>query len=243
MSILSSLGHGLRLARAAYVFAREGAFLGVDPALLPPVARLPLALANLIAKRNVDGLDRPLAGDRSVGAVLRQARTIPLDPPRHCRGKVAIELERLQDRVAPMSRETAIGIIEALVRREDRFVVRELRRARRGGLDRPSPPRRSENWRRHAAGRGESAARRRRTAICARSWRTCSSPPGSPRALDAGVSPVAAGPGRRDPRPLGSDGDGFPARSRGGVGIRRKFQSGSRRFARRRSTGTAPRAK
>src|ERR1700747_2926594 len=28
-------------------------------------------------------------------------------------GKVALELERLQDRVAPMSRETAIAIIEA----------------------------------------------------------------------------------------------------------------------------------
>ncbi|MBV8438995.1 MAG: hypothetical protein JO312_00280, partial [Hyphomicrobiales bacterium] len=51
MSILAAFGHSLRLARAGFVFAREGAFVGVDPMLLPPVARLPLALANLIAKR------------------------------------------------------------------------------------------------------------------------------------------------------------------------------------------------
>ena len=56
MAILSSLGHVLRLARAAFVFAREGAFVGVDPVTLPPVLRLPLALANLIAKRDGDGL-------------------------------------------------------------------------------------------------------------------------------------------------------------------------------------------
>ena len=56
MSIFAALGHSLRLARAGFVFAREGAFVGVDPALLPPVGRPPLALANLIAKRNVEGL-------------------------------------------------------------------------------------------------------------------------------------------------------------------------------------------
>ncbi|MGC2782328.1 MAG: ubiquinone biosynthesis protein UbiB, partial [Roseiarcus sp.] len=56
MGILSSFGHVLRLTRASFVFAREGAFVGVDPAPLPPVLRLPLAVANLIAKRDGDGL-------------------------------------------------------------------------------------------------------------------------------------------------------------------------------------------
>ena len=56
MAILSSLGHVLRLTRAAFVFAREGAFVGVDPVPLPPVLRPPLAFANLIAKRDGDGL-------------------------------------------------------------------------------------------------------------------------------------------------------------------------------------------
>jgi ubiquinone biosynthesis protein len=113
MSILSSLGHGLRLARAAYVFAREGAFLGVDPALLPPVARLPLGLANLIAKRNVDrltGLSRAI--DRLGPSYVKLGQFLSTRPD-IVGAKVALELERLQDRVAPMSRETAIGIIEA----------------------------------------------------------------------------------------------------------------------------------
>ncbi len=112
MGILSSLGHSLRLARAAYVFAREGAFLGVDPALLPPVARLPLGLANLIAKRNVDaltGLSRAI--DRLGPSYIKLGQFLSTRPD-IVGAKVALELERLQDRVAPMSRETAIGIIE-----------------------------------------------------------------------------------------------------------------------------------
>ena len=113
MSILSSLGHGLRLARAAYVFAREGAFLGVDPTLLPPIARLPLALANLIAKRNVDGLTGlSRAIDRLGPSYVKLGQFLSTRPD-IVGAKVALELERLQDRVAPMSRETAIGIIEA----------------------------------------------------------------------------------------------------------------------------------
>ena len=112
MSILSSFGHGLRLARAAFVFAREGAFLGVDPALLPPVARLPLALANLIARRNVDGLTGlSRAIDRLGPSYVKLGQFLSTRPD-IVGAKVAIELERLQDRVAPMSRGTAIGIIE-----------------------------------------------------------------------------------------------------------------------------------
>jgi ubiquinone biosynthesis protein len=112
VGILSSLGHSLRLARAAYVFAREGAFLGVDPALLPPVARLPLGLANLIAKRNVDGLTGlSRAIDRLGPSYIKLGQFLSTRPD-IVGAKVALELERLQDRVAPMSRETAIGIIE-----------------------------------------------------------------------------------------------------------------------------------
>lgn len=113
MGVLSSLGHGIRLAHAAYVFAREGAFLGVDPALLPPVLRLPLAFANLIAKRDGDGLaGLSRAIDRLGPSYIKLGQFLSTRPD-IVGGKVAIELERLQDRVAPMSRETAVAIIEA----------------------------------------------------------------------------------------------------------------------------------
>src|SRR5208282_4325325 len=113
MSILSSFGHGLRLARAAFVFAREGAFVGVDPALLPPVLRLPLAFANLIAKRDGDGLaGLSRAIDRLGPSYVKLGQFLSTRPD-IVGTKVAIELESLQDRVAPMSRDTAVGIIEA----------------------------------------------------------------------------------------------------------------------------------
>ncbi len=113
MGILSSLGHGPRLARAAYVFAREGAFIGVDPALLPPVLRLALAFANLIAKRDGDGLaGLSRAIDRLGPSYVKLGQFLSTRPD-IVGGKVAVELERLQDRVAPMSREMAVAIIEA----------------------------------------------------------------------------------------------------------------------------------
>ncbi len=113
MPILSSLGHISRLTRAAFVFAREGAFVGVDPFPLPPVLRPPLALANLIAKRDGDGLaGLSRAIDRLGPSYVKLGQFLSTRPD-IVGGKVAIELERLQDRVAPMSREMAVAIVEA----------------------------------------------------------------------------------------------------------------------------------
>src|SRR5271167_3774727 len=113
MPILSSLGHVSRLTRAAFVFAREGAFVGVDPVPLPPVLRAPLAFANLIAKRDGDGLaGLSRAIDRLGPSYVKLGQFLSTRPD-IVGAKVALELERLQDRVAPMNRETAIGIIEA----------------------------------------------------------------------------------------------------------------------------------
>jgi ubiquinone biosynthesis protein len=113
MAIVGALGHSLRLARAGFVFAREGAFVGVDPMLLPPVARLPLALANLIAKRNVQGLaGLSRAIDRLGPSYVKMGQFLSTRPD-IVGAKVALELESLQDRVAPMSRQEAIVIVEA----------------------------------------------------------------------------------------------------------------------------------
>ena len=113
MSIFAALGHSLRLARAGFVFAREGAFVGIDPALLPPFARLPVALANLIAKRNVRGLSGlSRAIDRLGPSYVKMGQFLSTRPD-IVGTAVALELESLQDRVAPMSRQAAIGIVEA----------------------------------------------------------------------------------------------------------------------------------
>jgi ubiquinone biosynthesis protein len=113
MSILAAVGHGLRLARAGFVFAREGAFVDVDPTLVPPGARLPLALANLIARRGVKGLaGLSRAIDRLGPSYVKMGQFLSTRPD-IVGAKVALELESLQDRVSPMSRETAIAIVEA----------------------------------------------------------------------------------------------------------------------------------
>ncbi|MBV9909244.1 MAG: 2-polyprenylphenol 6-hydroxylase [Hyphomicrobiales bacterium] len=111
--MLSSFGHVLRLTRASFVFAREGAFVGVDATSLPPVLRLPLALANLIAKRDGDGLaGLSRAIDRLGPSYVKLGQFLSTRPD-IVGGKVALELERLQDRVAPMSRDMAVAIVEA----------------------------------------------------------------------------------------------------------------------------------
>ena len=113
MAVIGAIGHSLRLARAGFVFAREGAFVGVDPAVVPAIARLPLALANLVAKRNVRGL----AGlSRAIGRLgpsyVKMGQFLSTRPD-IVGAKVALELETLQDRVTPMTRQEAIRIIEA----------------------------------------------------------------------------------------------------------------------------------
>jgi len=112
MSIVAAVGHGVRLARAGFVFAREGAFVDVDPTLLPPSARLPLALANLVARRGVRGLQGlSRAIDRLGPSYVKMGQFLSTRPD-IVGTKVAIELESLQDRVTPMSRQAAIAIVE-----------------------------------------------------------------------------------------------------------------------------------
>ena len=112
MSIVTAVGHGVRLARAGFVLVREGAFVDVDPTLLPPGARLPLALVNLVAKRDVDGLAAlSRAIDRLGPSYVKMGQFLSTRPD-IVGTKVALALESLQDRVTPMSREAAIAIIE-----------------------------------------------------------------------------------------------------------------------------------
>ena len=48
--MISALTHIARLARAGFVFAREGVFGVVDPSLVPPPGQLALRLARLIER-------------------------------------------------------------------------------------------------------------------------------------------------------------------------------------------------
>ena len=50
--LIAALAHLVRLARAGFVFAREGVFALVDPAPLPLPARVAIRLARLMERRS-----------------------------------------------------------------------------------------------------------------------------------------------------------------------------------------------
>ena len=110
--MLSGLGHVRRLLRAAFVLAREGVFTGIDPRTVPPAARLPLALARLIARPRVGKANRlGVAMGRLGPSYIKLGQFLATRPD--VVGAAAVrDLESLQDRVPPFPRATAIGIVE-----------------------------------------------------------------------------------------------------------------------------------
>ena len=117
MGLLTSTGHVLRIARASFVLAREGAFVGVDPRALPPLARPLLSLANMTARGGVSGLEG-LSGavDRLGPSYVKLGQFLGTRPD-IVGAKVATQLERLQDRMKPAPRSVAVERVEAAFER------------------------------------------------------------------------------------------------------------------------------
>lgn len=113
MPSLTAIGHAARLARAGFVLAREGAFVGVDPLTLPPLARAPLALANLLARPGARGLSRLSAAIDRLGPSYVKLGQFLATRPDIVGPHVVVELEKLQDRMAPAERAVAVATIEA----------------------------------------------------------------------------------------------------------------------------------
>ena len=121
----SSLGSLLRLTRAVFVLARAGVFSDVDPSILPPAARLPLALARLLALGGARTSGAKAASKKATGLANLPAAISRLGPSYVKLGQflatrpdvvgvaVVQQLELLQDRMAPFPRTVAIATIEA----------------------------------------------------------------------------------------------------------------------------------
>ena len=111
--MLAAIGHLGRLARAGFVMAREGVFSAIDPQLVPLEARLPLALAKLVARRDVrTGVTRLAPAMQRLGpSYIKLGQFLATRPD--VVGAAAVQaLESLQDRVTPFPREVAIRIVE-----------------------------------------------------------------------------------------------------------------------------------
>ena len=114
------------MARAGWVMAREGVFAGVDPTILPASARIPLALANLIARKNERGPQAGLARAMvRLGPSYVKLGQFLATRPDVVGTKAALELEKLQDRVPPFNKAIAVQILEASFGRklEDVFIA------------------------------------------------------------------------------------------------------------------------
>lgn len=108
------IGGYFRLARAGFVLARAGVFNDLDMTLLPPAARLPMSLAKLIGRRTVgDSLSALPGAISKLGPSYVKLGQFLATRPDVVGPRVVRELERLQDRMDPVPRETAIRQIEA----------------------------------------------------------------------------------------------------------------------------------
>lgn len=110
--MLSSLVHLFRLARAGFVFAREGVLSLVDPVMLPPGAAPFLKLARLIERRG--------AGSNAVRLATALTRLGPsyvklgqflATRPDVVGAQISRDLEMLQDKMPPFDQKVAEKIV------------------------------------------------------------------------------------------------------------------------------------
>ena len=109
--MISAVTHIARLARAGFVFAREGVFGVVDPSLVPPPGQLALRIARLVERPGAKSgphLSRALT--RLGPAYLKLGQFLATRPD--VVGVImARDLESLQDRLPPFSQSEAEAAI------------------------------------------------------------------------------------------------------------------------------------
>ena len=116
--MLNAFGHFIRLTHAGWVLAREGVFADVDPSNLPPAASLPLRAARLLERRNSSKTSNRLAkAVAKLGPSYIKLGQFLATRPDLVGAKAALELEELQDRLAPFSKALAIESIESALGR------------------------------------------------------------------------------------------------------------------------------
>ena len=112
MGVFATLGHLSRLARAGFVLAREGVFASIDASLLPAPARLPLAMARLLARRGASGGHRLAVAIARLGPSYVKLGQFLATRPDVVGPHIVRELGSLQDRMAAFPQDVAVAIIE-----------------------------------------------------------------------------------------------------------------------------------
>ena len=111
--MISTLSNLFRLARAGYVFAREGVFANIDTAGLPPGAYTAVRLARLIERPSAASAPGRLSAALTrLGPTYVKLGQFLATRPDIVGPVIARNLESLQDRLPPFSQTDAERIIE-----------------------------------------------------------------------------------------------------------------------------------
>jgi ubiquinone biosynthesis protein len=115
--VISALTHIARLARAGFVFAREGVFGVVDPVLVPPPGQLALKIARLIERQGAKSGPRLSRALERMGPAYLKLGQFLATRPDVVGVVLARDLESLQDRLPPFPQHEAEAVIATSLER------------------------------------------------------------------------------------------------------------------------------
>ena len=103
--------HIARVARAAFVFAREGVFGTVDPSLVPPPGQLALKFARMFERNGAKSGPRLSRALTRLGPAYLKLGQFLATRPDVVGVVLARDLESLQDRLPPFPQQEAEAVI------------------------------------------------------------------------------------------------------------------------------------
>ena len=109
--MISAVTHIARLARAGFVFAREGVFGVIDPSLVPPPAQVLIRLARLVERPGAKVGPRLSRALTRLGPAYLKLGQFLATRPDVVGVAMARDLENLQDRLPPFSQAEAEAAI------------------------------------------------------------------------------------------------------------------------------------
>ena len=115
--MISAFTHIARLARAGFVFAREGVFGVIDPLLVPPPGQLAIKFARLIERRGAKSGPRLSRALERMGPAYLKLGQFLATRPDVVGVVLARDLEALQDRLPPFSQSEAEAAISTSLER------------------------------------------------------------------------------------------------------------------------------
>jgi len=112
--VIAGISHLTRLAHAGFVFAREGVFALIDMRPLPLPARTAIAFARLFERPTAkDGSSRLAAALTKLGPTYVKLGQFMATRPDVVGAAIAIDLESLQDKMAPFPQDEAEAVVAA----------------------------------------------------------------------------------------------------------------------------------